>query len=164
MSAQTFSIAVLSLVLPSLAHAQIGMDPANNLPVADPPYLGSMDETQTAPLPKIPEQKITFREQRVVVSETGEQTLEIIDKTVSGYNVGAMIVNAEDTSNEASAISPYDSMMVKIISNKQSNTETAHIMATGVVVEDTMSPDGVTRIIRISPQDGGRDTLITITK
>lgn len=158
MSAQTLSIAVLLLVLPSLAHAQSSVDETNISTAAD------VTNTQATHLPKIAEQHITFREQRVVVSETGEETLEVVDKTVSGYNLGAMIKTGEDTSNVSSASSPYDSMMVKIISNKQSNTETAHIMATGVVVEDTTSPDGVTRIIRVSPQDGGRDTLITITK
>jgi hypothetical protein len=158
MSAQTLGIAVLLLVLPSLANAQMGTDKTNNSTAT------GVTKTQATHLPKIAEQHVTFREQRVVVSETGEETLEVIDKTVSGYNLGAMIKNGEDTSNMASASSPYDSMMVKIISNKQSNTETAHIMATGVVVEDTTSPNGVTRIIRVSPQNGGRDTLITITK
>lgn len=164
MSAQTLGIAALSLVLPSLAHAQIGTNETNSSTAEARPPLAIVAETQTAPSPIIAEQHVTFREQRVVVSETGEKTLEVIDKTVSGYNLGAMIKNGEDTSNAASATSSYDSMMVKIISNKQSNTETAHIMATGVVVEDTTSPDGITRIIRVSPQDGGRDTLITITK
>ena len=164
MSAQTLGIAVFSLVLPSLAHAQSSMGETYNSATEALPSAANVTETPTTPLPKIAEQHVTFREQRVVVSETGEVTREVIDKTVSGYNLGAMIKNGEDTSNAASAASPYDSMMVKIISNKQSNTETAHVMATGVVVEDTTSPDGVTRIIRVSPQDGGRDTLITITK